>query len=59
MTDARQNPPVRTIHDDVTWCDDAICCCEAEPRWQQVGRERAEAERRRRAAGPDAAGSSG
>lgn len=30
---------VRTIHDDVDPCTDAICCCEPEPRWQEVARE--------------------
>ena len=29
-------PPVRTMHDDVDPCSDDICCCEAEPRWQQL-----------------------
>ncbi len=30
---------VRTIHDDVDSCTDEICCCEPEPRWQEVARE--------------------
>jgi hypothetical protein len=30
------------MHDGVTWCDDPICCCEAEPRWQQVADQLAE-----------------
>ena len=30
---------VRTIHDDVSACEDGICCCEPEPRWEALGEE--------------------
>jgi len=36
MTDRNEHPRIRTIHDGTTSCADDACCCEPEPRWQQV-----------------------
>jgi hypothetical protein len=37
---AEEDPRSLSMHASVpTWCDDA-CCCEPEPRWQQVEEQR-------------------
>jgi hypothetical protein len=35
----RQHPDWVTMHDHVDECTDDICCCEPEPRWQQLAEE--------------------
>lgn len=37
--DRRRFPHVRTMHEDVTECDDPACCCEPEPRWRELGEQ--------------------
>jgi hypothetical protein len=34
-----RRPPARSMHEGITECDDPICCCEPEPRWQALAEE--------------------